>query len=295
MPLLRKLLPLLILTTLLSGSSDDVAEVKLAVELGTSGFVEWQQGDAPIVISVPHGGGLRPNELPNRTYGKTARDGRTIEIGRELRAAIFKATGKTPHLVLCHLHRSKLDANRDFKEGAQGASVAEQAWSEYHGFIEQARAQIKERYGAGFYLDLHGQSHPEGWIEWGYTIPSKSLNDSDLKEPSSLDHLVRTSEFSLAELIHGATSLGARTQELGYNSVPSPKHTSPGDGHYFSGGYSTRRHGSRNGGTIDAAQLELPRALRTDTSRHERLCHDLATVLVDFLNEHYALDWVESE
>lgn len=295
MSLLRKLLPLLILTTLLSGSSADVAEARLEIELGTSGFVEWQQGDAPIIISVPHGGGLRPDELPNRTYGKTARDGRTMEIGRELRSAIFEATGKTPHLVLCHLHRSKLDANREVEEAAQGATDAERSWSEYHGFIESARAQIKKQYGAGFYLDLHGQSHPESWIEWGYTISGKSLAQSDLKKGSSLDNLARASELSLTELIYGATSLGARTQELGYASVPSPAHPNPNGGHYFSGGYSTRRHGSRDGGTIDGAQLELPRALRIDTRHHERLCRDLASVLVGFLSEHYDLDWIEPE
>lgn len=292
---LRILLPLLILTTLLSGSSADVAEAKREIEWGQSGFVEWQQGDAPLVISIPHGGGLRPGDLKNRSYGKTVRDGRTLEIGRELSQAIFRATGKTPHLILCHLHRSKLDANRELTEAAQGDPKAEASWKEYHEFIERSRKQVTEQFGKGLYLDLHGQSHSEGWIEWGYTISARSLAQSELDSPSSLDHLLSISDDSLAQLISGPKSLGARTQALGYASVPSPDHPTPGGGHYFSGGYSTRRHGSREGGTIDGVQLELPRRLRLDTGNQRRLGRDLAAALIGFLNEHYELDWIESE
>ena len=295
MSLLRKLLPFLVLTTLLTGSSADVERTPLEVKLGTLDYVEWQHGDAPIIISVPHGGGLRPDQLPDRGYGKTARDSRTAEIGHQLRKAIYEATGKTPHLVLCHLHRSKLDANREIREAAQGASDAETAWTEYHEFIDQARAQVVKDYGQGLYVDLHGQSHSEGWIEWGYTLSSKSLATSKLKGPSSIDHLARVSELSLAELISGSTSLGGRSQALGYESVPSPAHVSPEGGQYFSGGYSTKRHGSSERGTIDGVQLELPRRLRANTAGHPRLCRDLAQVLVGFLNQHYEIDWVESE
>ncbi len=295
MLLTRLLLPALVLTTLLSGSSADVGEAKREIRWGTSAYVEWQAGDAPLIISVPHGGGLQPGELKNRSYGKTVRDGRTAEIGAELSKAVFKATGKVPHLIYCHLHRSKLDANREIVEAAQKDAQAELAWKEYHDFIERARADVNEQYGAGLYVDLHGQSHPENWIEWGYTISGESLSDPKSSGTSSIDHLLRNSELSLSELLRGPTSLGARAQELGYASVPSPAHPDPDGGHYFSGGYSTRRHGSKSGGTIDGVQLELPRRLRMDTKNRERLCRDLATVLVGFLEDHYDLDWVESE
>ena len=139
MNLLRKLLPAFALTALLCGSSAGPETLERKVEWGDERYIEWQVGEAPIVISIPHGGGLRPFECSSRTWGKTARDGHTIEIGLKLRDAIIRETGKAPHIVICHLHRSKLDANRETEEAAQGGAVAELAWSQYHGFIEQAR------------------------------------------------------------------------------------------------------------------------------------------------------------
>ena len=45
---------------------------------------------------------------------------RWIELAREVADAFERRVGQRPHVVICHLHRSKLDANRDRSEGAQG-------------------------------------------------------------------------------------------------------------------------------------------------------------------------------
>lgn len=282
----------------------DVHELPVAeeprVEWGTERFVEWIHGDAPIVISAPHGGGEKPGSIPNRTKGKTVRDGHTEELARLLVEAIHERTGRRPHLILCHLHRSKLDANREIVEAAQGSPEAERAWREYHASIERARAVVTERFGRGLYVDLHGQSHPQDWIEWGYALSGRDLAKSDrelekIAARSSIRELASRRDRTLAELLRGPRSLGGLAEALGHVSVPGPTHPHPDGADYFSGGYSTKRHGSRAGGKIDGVQLELPRSLRRERHARERVARDLAQVFTEFLRAHYDIDWVESE
>ena len=50
-----------------------------------------------------------------------------------------------------------------------------------------------------------------------------------------------------ATILRGATSVCGLLENYGYPGVPSPTNPGPGTGNYFSGGYSTDRHGSVNG------------------------------------------------
>ena len=43
----------------------------------------------------------------------------------------------------------------------------EQAWEEFHEFINQAEIAIG---GKGLFLDIHGHGHPVNWAELGYLI-----------------------------------------------------------------------------------------------------------------------------
>ena len=61
-----------------------------------------------------------------------------------------------PHVIICHLSRKKLDANRDISEAAEGNEHSELAWNEFHMFIDIAISSIE---GRGLYIDIHGQSH----------------------------------------------------------------------------------------------------------------------------------------
>ena len=76
---------------------------------------------------------------------------------------------------------------------------------------------------------------------------------------------------------------------LGYSSVPSQTNPDPNGGGYYSGGYNTQRHGSKNGGTIDAIQIESPRDVRFGENGRdiEVYAKDLATSMVQFYKIHY--------
>ena len=69
-----------------------------------------------------------------------------------------------------------------------------------------------------------------------------------------------TNVSTIQELLTGAApvSFGGLLESEGYLSVPSPTNPGPNGELYFSGGYITQQYGSRDGGIVDAIQIESP-------------------------------------
>jgi len=258
---------------------------------GRNRYSEYIPGDRPLAISVPHGGELKPAEIPDRVNGETTQDGFVIELGKEVAGAYETSFHGRPHLVICHLHRSKLDANREPGEGAAGDPYGLMAWNEFQEFILVAKATI----GQGLYVDLHGQSDDALRQQLGYLLSAQDLrrSDAELDQPgfasrSSVRHLAQGTSAPFSELVRGPRSLGGLLQGLGYEAVPSPQWPDPGTIPYYDGGFNTQTHGSRDGGTIDGVQLEATRAVRFDDASRALFAAALARALGDFLREWYA-------
>jgi hypothetical protein len=264
--------------------------------LGRRGYVEYIPGELPLVISAPHGGSLTPEEIPDRTWGETVTDSNTEETLLAVRDAFVERTGFAPHVVISHLKRTKLDPNRDVEEGAQGDPFAANAWREWHAFIDEAENLVAERYGSGLYIDLHGHGHEILRAELGYLIaagtldgPDAGLDAWDVARASSLRALAATSGVPFSELLRGATSLGGLLASAGVPAVPSPEDPSPGANPYFSGGYDTDVHGSRQeGAVVSGVQMELHRTGVRDTDANRRAFgRALAEAVESFMTLHY--------
>jgi hypothetical protein len=266
-------------------------------------YIEVLQGNMPLVISIPHGGYLLPDEIPERPCTNCAKnqDIFTIEIGLAVRKAVFQKTGLYPYIIINNLHRTRLDPNRNISEAADGNKNAELAWSDFQNAIDSANAEVTKRFGKGLYIDLHGHRHEIKRCELGYLMSSEELqmendflNSGSFNEYSSIRNLIGNNlhGYGYAELVRGKSSLGSLLEERGYPCVPGPKCPSPkGDEPYFSGGYNTTRHGSSKGGTVDGIQIELDEPLRSDLNRREKLANDLASALTEFLKIHYFSDF----
>lgn len=264
---------------------------------GRNRYVEYIAGDLPLVVSAGHGGGEEPDEIPRRTYGTLGRDSWTQETTRAVRDSIIaRFGGGQPHIVISRLRRTRLDPNREIVEAAQGSEFAEQAWREYHRFIVIARDRVARDHGRGLYADLHGHSHPSPRVELGYLLTGGDLSRSDAQlnaprfpERSSIRSLARRVDLSFADIVRGPESLGALLAGERVTTVPSPAIPDPHGEPFFSGGYSTRRHGSLDGGVIDGVQIELhgPGIRDTDHNRR-RFAGALARSLRFFLETHYA-------
>ena len=58
--------------------------------------------------------------------------------------AIKKETGKSPHIVICNLKRSRMDANRAMDEATFGVTQIELQYKQFHDYIKQAIQAIGE-------------------------------------------------------------------------------------------------------------------------------------------------------
>ncbi len=269
------------------------------IYFGQNGYIEYHPGNLPIIITAPHGGTIEPSDIPDRTCGLTGVDSRTQTLIREIEYEIFQMTGRYPHIIICRLARKKLDANRDYDEATCGNNEASPYWFEWHKYIDSAKAIVTRQWGKGFYIDLHGHSHDIQRIEWGYLLSSTQLGYSDATlnqqtyiNQSSIRNLAGNNVRNLAhsQLIRGPLSIGTLVADRGIPGVPSAQNTSPGVDPYFSGGFNTVRHGSRDGGLIDGVQLEAHSTIRTDHVARVDFSNKLASVILDYLRLHYFTD-----
>ena len=267
-----------------------------AVYYGRENYVSYRPGHLPFVLLAPHGGSLVPDEIPARQGGTHVQDIYTYELTVAVSDALFSETGLRPHVVACHLDRSRLDCNRDLPEAAEDNPYAQQAWEEFHGFIDEAKANANAVFGQALVVDIHGMTRDR--IEIGTLISGSQwlVGDSRLDHEayaasSSLRHLSEQSERSFSSLNRGSLSLGAEFNARGHEAIPSPQSPDPGtdeDGNamaFFDGGYNTSRHGSRHGGQSDAIQLEHPYSLRSSEQVRADYAADLSDSLIAFYEE----------
>lgn len=274
------------------------------VYYGRNNYITYYPGDLALIFSAGHGGALTPGEIPDRTYGTTVTDSKTKETALAIRDAVYEFTGRYPHVIISNLKRTKLDPNREIVEAAQGNQWAEQAWNEYHDFIEIAKDSVTKQHGKGFYVDVHGHGHSIKRLELGYLLSATDLNklDSQLNgqtyiNKSSVRALGTESPDSFSEVIRGPESIGTLFEDRGIPAIPSTNQPNPGSGNpYFTGGYSTKRHGSRDGGTVSGLQIEAHYSgIRNSASNRANYAAVMTEVLDIYFREHFGWDGIVSD
>lgn len=262
---------------------------------GKHQYTEYVKGEIPVVLTAPHGGRLTPEEIPDRTHGVVDADANTQELARVVAETIHKESGRHPHLVICRLHRRKLDANRDVAEAAQGSELAKEAWQEYHTFIRQACDEAVRKHGVVLLIDLHGHGHPEPQVELGYLHSVEQLNAdvAKLNAPAfaaqgSLAWIAQRSPLTYAELLYGPQSFGALLEERGFPATPSPRRPAPSTP-YFRGGFTVFRHCEAQRG-VTGFQIEANRPRLRDTAANRlAFARALTGALEVYLPTHLGL------
>jgi len=259
---------------------------------GKNGFIEYFVGNLPVVISVPHGGYLKPSTIPDRVLGTAGhQDTYTQELAREIIDLFRKQTGRVPHVIINRLHRDKLDANREFFDAAQDDPIATEAWNEFHNFIDSAEQRVQREFGRGLYIDLHGHRHEWQVVELGYLLVSNQLKltnaelDASVQPATtSLGLTVSDRTIPLSQLVRGPLSLGALLEQQGFATVPSPAHPDPNKEPYFSGGYNLEQHSAFSGRKVWGIQVELPTGIREDDTRRHIFAAAFVKSVIGFLS-----------
>ena len=80
-----------------------------------------------------------------------------------------------------------------------------QAYNDYHFFIKnyfaiyimgRSRKQLEQ----GLLIDIHGQSHAEGWTELGYLLSANDLDTQIFADESSIRQMTSLSSYSFEDL-----------------------------------------------------------------------------------------------
>lgn len=289
----------------------------------TTNWVQHSTGNLPIIISAPHGstkdgGTVNGESLVKRTSSnlnpnsdgcdfRTGQDANTLTLAQYIDSAIYKKTGKHPHLVIARMHRRYIDFNRH-KECAipfvNGAYVTpnETSWDTYHEILDNISKEITEQFGSGLLIDIHAHGHSVAQVEIGYTLSKSQLAktneelmaDEKYAQKSSIYALSQRNKnnLSFAELLRGEFSFGDYLYNAGLKCVPRSTKLDPGDETYFSGGYISKSQGSalEYGGTIDAIQLEFHSGSKSDLEKRKATADKVATAIIEYMKKHYYLD-----
>lgn len=260
-------------------------------------LIEVRTGTLPIILTVPHGGTLKPENVLARRYGVTGIDSNTAPLTEMIIEELQSRYDARPHVVFCRLHRSKLDPNREIKEAAQGDPTAEAAWHRFHDSTQKACDTVMKKHGLGLLLDIHGHRHLDQRVELGYLVKADQLRPTDavlnadaaLIAGTSIRDLDQRSPHTFAQLLRGSHSLGSLLEARGFRCVPSPEKPRPGlMSAYFSGAYDVFAHGSRSGGTVSAIQIECPwNGIRDKPENQRRFARALVDALGVYFETHF--------
>src|SRR5690606_324083 len=85
-------------------------------------WIECGVGDMPLIISAPHGGRLRPEEIPDRSCPNitTVLDTNTEELAQEMERILVEEYGVRPYMIVAQISRRKIDLNREINEATCG-------------------------------------------------------------------------------------------------------------------------------------------------------------------------------
>ncbi|KAL3768907.1 hypothetical protein ACHAW5_008822 [Stephanodiscus triporus] len=287
---------------------------------------------AAMVITAPHGGSLEPTYIPDRqTSGpfcppegcKDDKDSYTLEMSRLLQSKFIANYCKVPYLVINHLHRKKLDANREVMEAAQNNTLAMDAWFMFHNFTNVAQSALKSRFGTvdvtnainatikgvnALLFDMHGYAGLD-WVPVDAAARSDRATHARWMPDHSYECLVRGpgSLASRVTALVDALEGGLTTDALCGHGTPSyefespwtlannPNHCASIPCYYFSGGYDLEVHERMNwqniplsGDHFNAVQAELPRCIRFggDVVR-AKFANELSVAVMSFLGDLY--------
>lgn len=222
-------------------------------------YLTYSRGETNVILSAPHGGGIKPINIPRRRYGNRGRDSYT----RRLIQKIIELSPNKPFYIYSDIHREKIDLNRDIKEAAQGNKAMENVWHNWNRILDSYCLAVRNRYMRGLYIDLHSHDN-NGKFQIGYGLSVKDylnlMKDLKVKTKHStmfpLKPFDRIQYQSEHETLFGDSSIPHTLKKMGYEVLVPESDTN-----YLNGGRNIREF---SGDGIGALQIEAPISVLRD-------------------------------
>jgi len=206
-------------------------------------FVKWIYGNSSVILASPHGGFLRPPDIP--TSNNMGEDSFTLEITENIVACTFESSGWEilPSAVISRIHRSYVDLNRPWMPRYEKAA---NVFLEYHGVLERMVRGLRRKHGKALILDIHGMKNYCSDIVLG-TNYGRSIRGFK-EEFRELQRILET-KFSVTV-----------------------------DGYGLTGYYTTMKYGSMM--QTGVVQIEIARSIRMDDQRRKELVELITEFIV---------------
>ncbi len=245
-------------------------------------YIEFEKGNIPLILSVPHGGILECDSIPQRTKGVLGIDKGTIKLAKNLIKQISinfkneKLRFKTPFYISSRVRRSKIDLNRsEYEAYNQNSFLAREIYRFYHDKIKEWVFKNLEKYNRSLLIDIHGfekDARPPGFRDVEVILGTNNL-ESFFSEPIQK----RDWEKNIR---------GKIIQKLLLLDIPiAPGHPRRKE-YVLTGGYTTTQYGASRIPKSQTIQIEFSDRIRLyDENLKKMVIKTLAHVFFEDLNE----------
>jgi N-formylglutamate amidohydrolase len=290
-------------------------------------LISVQRGTLPIVLSAPHGGGVRiPGAKPrvaDGTYANvTVRDGNTDRLVWLVAQRLTETLGGKPYVVVAQFSRKDADANRP-PEQAFGNDAAGRHYDAYHRALRACVDEIRARHGnTGLLIDLHGQARVPGAIvrgtRTGLTLQALLEREgrAALVGPDSITGRLRSMGYQIlpedpaqpGDPAQPAAATEAKPAPADGPSAGEPADPPParnaddarraerwalGRETFLNGGHIVAHYGSHNPTGIDAIQLEIGN--QRDDAKLAKTGRDIADAITAFAKRYLPVPPIEAQ
>ena len=235
-------------------------------------YFELAKGNAPVILSCPHGGFKKPKRIPDKIFGPKIADKNTYFIAK-LIINLLEKKGIDIYYNLNKIHRKKVDLNRPPHSSSAFNKTSKEASGIFHAFHDQLNKFSQEclvKFDKALVIDLHGFTRPNmnyPDIIFGH-IFGKTLD------------LVQNNSNKACEKFWGCNQL---EEEIS-------KHFNIDNGFAeseyslaYSGGYIT--HQFYNIKQVNTIQVEVAKYIRMDLSLTIKLVKAFTKAIVKSINE----------
>jgi len=149
-------------------------------------YVDYHVGNIPLIISVPHGGKNRVEEIPTRLRGILGIDKLTATLALDLvenmkrlsERGSFKI--KNPSYIISKVHRCKVDLNREETDAYNhNSKLAKQIYRFYHDKMKEIILLNIEKFDHSLLIDIHGfekNKRPAGFRDVELILGTNNLS-----------------------------------------------------------------------------------------------------------------------
>ena len=244
-------------------------------------YIEYRRGTIPLIISVPHGGLFKVENIPDRTSGIDGVDRETVSLAIDLIENInklFQLNSKdirTPSYIISKVERLKIDFNRKESEAFHiKSSLAKEIYQFYHNKINELISYNLNEFKRSLLIDIHGfekAKRPKGFRDVELVLGTNNLETMFKYKTSKQDR--------------GKNFRGKIVKKFNELNIPiAPGHPRRRE-YVLTGGYIVQKYGASRIKNSQAIQIEFSDTVRRyDERLRKKTLNSLAQLLFEELN-----------